>query len=369
MKKIIYLGDLNSPHFAKFTKYFADKCQLTVISAARPGAYSRERHGNIEVNYLNRYTGTKFDYLINLSLVKKIINSLQPDLIHAHYATSYGLLAAINSSRIPLIISTWGSDIIEFANISFIHRALISKVLSGATKIMATSKFLKKKTSELITCDHKPYIYVTPFGIDTSIFNGDENHLMSKNIEGKTINFFYAKSLEKYYNHLFVFEAIATMKKNFPNVNIKLTLAGEGSLKPQFEDAIANLGIQENVEFKGLASQNEVVEILKNTDLVLMPSISESYGVFALEAQAMGVPVVVSDAGGLPEVVLEGKTGFIIPLKEKGRFFDVLACLIKNRELRLKMGINGIRFVKNNFSVEKCMKIVDEIYGTLLKPL
>src|SRR5690606_25654391 len=129
--KILLLSDCNSPHTVKWAVSLAEK-NIDVLIFSFPddntGIYSK--YQNIKIisakipgkkQFKEEASISKITYLFSLFRLKKIIKQFKPDILHAHYATSYGLLGAITGFH-PFIISVWGTDVISFPNVSFLHK-------------------------------------------------------------------------------------------------------------------------------------------------------------------------------------------------------------------------------------------------------
>ena len=132
--KICYLGDANSIHTKKLCEYFSSiGYDMTVISL---------NDGNIKdtkVYNLNKKTSgvkyefSKLSYLSTIKRVKNILREINPDVVHAHYVSSYGLLAALSGFK-PVIMSVWGSDVYDFPKQSILHRNIIKYNLKKVNK-------------------------------------------------------------------------------------------------------------------------------------------------------------------------------------------------------------------------------------------
>ncbi len=362
MKKLLYFANASSAHMVKFVEYFHDLYDTAVVFI---GDAPRSYPENVHLYKLYDFTSTRADYILNLPRVRNIIREFKPDLIHAHYASSYGLLASFFKSAAPVIVSAWGTDITEFPRRSALNEFLLKRTLSRSDLIMATSRHLLKETARYSPAVSE--MLHTPFGVDTGHFRARNSEKLPGQAGSGTVKLFLAKDFERYYNHEFIFELVSRFKKTFATPRLEITLAGTGPMESCLKEKATGLGIAESVKFIGRVGRDRVAEELSGTDIVLMPSIVESYGVFALEAQAAGVPVIASSCGGLGEVVLDQKTGFVIPLKDREAFFERLRLLVFDRELREKMGRCAAAFVKNNFELSRCMEKIGSIYERVLE--
>ena len=133
--------------------------------------------------------------------------------------------------------------------------------------------------------------------------------------------------------------------------------------KQKLEALARKLEINKHTFFTGSLSRDKVKELLQEIDIFVMPTTcNESFGVSAVEAQAMRLPVIATKKGGIPEVVQDGKTGLLVNAKDSQQLAEAIIKLIENPELRRKMGERGQRFISENFTLEKCGGDLEEIY-------
>src|ERR1051325_5937881 len=168
--KLCILGDNGSTHIQKWVRAIAEykNIELHVISFDKGIKFD-----GVSYHPLKKYTGTKLDYFLNSFKVKSFIRTIEPNLIHAHYATSYGFLSAISGFH-PCIITGWGADIFDSPKNPFMNQ-ILKYSLSKADAITVLSKITSKEISKYT---NKP-VRIIPFGVDISRFspkekNGDE---------------------------------------------------------------------------------------------------------------------------------------------------------------------------------------------------
>src|SRR5690606_15881029 len=152
--RILLLGDSDSPHIIKWAKAI-NKSGIYVIiySFYKPDKLLYNESPEIKIYSLGLSRNlqmkeskdlSKTVYFKAIKQVKEIIKLLKPDILHAHYASSYGLIGALTGFH-PYIISVWGADIYHFPNYSFIHKGIIKYNLQKADKILSTSKVMKEE--------------------------------------------------------------------------------------------------------------------------------------------------------------------------------------------------------------------------------
>ena len=188
--KICYLADANNIHTKKMCEYFANKGYDVSVISLNDGEIPNVKVYSMKVETL--YSGSAFSkihYLGKLKRIKKIVKEINPDILHAHYASSYGLIAALINFK-PTILSVWGSDVYDFPKESFINKEVLKYNLKKADCILSTSYVMKRETEKYSNKD----IIVTPFGVDIERFKPSYKKSENNNIIIGTI-----KTLEEKY--------------------------------------------------------------------------------------------------------------------------------------------------------------------------
>ena len=311
----------------------------------------------VSLNYYDQKF-SKLSYLTVVRKIKSILNDEKPDILHAHYASSYGLLGALTKFH-PYIISVWGSDIFEFPYSSFIAKRILKFNLSKADYILATSNALANEVKKYSPKQCK----VTPFGVDTDVFvkNKKRNYF-----EGQSIVIGAIKTFEKVYGIEYLIRAFAIVADNLPEANLNLLLVGKGSCETEYHLMVKELGLEQKVIFAGYVDHTEISDCYNNLDIFVVPSIRESFGVSALEASACGLPVIASDTGGLPEVVINNVTGIIVPVQDSQAIAQAIKKLVEDKALREKLGNNGRKMVVENYKWSDCLAGMMNVYAGIL---
>lgn len=156
--------------------------------------------------------------------------------------------------------------------------------------------------------------------------------------------------------------ALALVRQRVPDV--RLYIAGSGPEQPALESEARSLGILDAVTFLGW--RGDLPRVLKSWDLYVQPSVMEPFGVAAMEAMAAGLPVVATAAGGLPELVEEGRTGRLVPPANPTLLADRIAELLLNPEQRKTLGTAGRARVREKFSVQRMVAAISDLYDQLL---
>ncbi len=162
--------------------------------------------------------------------------------------------------------------------------------------------------------------------------------------------------------HRYLLQAIADLRPSHPD--IRLVLFGEGYLNNQLRAQAASLGLGDVVQFAGF--RDDLDAFMGCIDIFAHPALAEGLGVAALKAAAAGVPVVGFDAGGLPEAVVSGETGVLVPAGDVDALRDALARLVEDAQLRQRMGAAGRQRMQNEFSIATMADRHVELYQSVL---
>ncbi|MDI6851721.1 MAG: glycosyltransferase family 4 protein [bacterium] len=301
----------------------------------------------------------KINYLKALPKVKSAIEEFKPDVLHAHYASSYGLIGALTKFH-PLIISLWGSDVFDFPKKSFLNALIIRHNLKKADKITSTSITMAREATKYTA----KKIDVVPFGVDIETFKPFE---VKKVFTEDSVVIGTVKSLEKKYGIDTLISAFALLKRKSKE-NLNLLIGGDGPERENLKQLVKELKVEDSVVFTGYIPHAQLPKYMNMIDIfVLLSRVEESFGVVVVEAMACGKPVVVSNKGGLPEVVEEGVTGFVVPAENPKATASAIETLIKDKELRKSMGRRGRERVLKLYNWKENVSKMIEIYEELLK--
>ncbi len=304
----------------------------------------------------------------NLLELRKIISKEKPDILHIHLwnpgACRFAFWA---SSQKNLKIVTTEHDPFPLKNLkkSFKKKTIRKTAVTIAVS-SANSDLLLRLYPEL-----KGKLSMIHNGIDLDAF--EKNLLQFTNQEKAKIrrqlfnadagNFIIttvaALHSRKGLNFLIdAFNEIYQTKRE-----CKLVIVGEGPQKKDLEKQIKKLGLQDAVKMTG--PQENIAKILKSSDLFVLPSVKEAFGLVVLEAMAAKLPVIASKVGGIPEIIEDGKNGMLTNPEDKTALAQKMLLLIKNAPLREKIAFLGHHRVKD-FDVKKMVKKTEAVYDQVL---
>jgi glycosyltransferase involved in cell wall biosynthesis len=162
----------------------------------------------------------------------------------------------------------------------------------------------------------------------------------------------------------FLIEAAAQLKPRFPE--LKLVIAGDGFERPELERLAAERGLAEDCTFLGWVPNADLPPLYRAAAVSVIPSLEEGFGIPAAEAMGCGIPVVASDAGGLPEVVEDGTCGFVVPKGNADALAEAIGRLLADPELRARMGAAARERALRLFDWDIAARAFDSLYRQVL---
>ena len=325
---------------------------------------------NVYFHEVNTEEYPLFDYTpYDTTLTSKLIDVVKYeklDLLHVHYAIPHATVAflakqilASEGIDIPFITTLHGTDItLVGSDRSF--APVVAFSINQSDGVTAVSKHLRNQTCEQLKIIKE--IEVIYNFIDFSRFSrSNKEHFRmaiaphGEKIMVHTSNFRKVKRIE---DAIYAFEIV---RKQIP---AKLLLVGDGPERPRLERLCRDLGLYEDVRFLG--KQDAVEEILAVADLFIIPSANESFGLAALEAMACEVPVISSNAGGLPEVNIHGTTGFLSDIGDVASMAENSLRLLQNPELLQTFRTNALAHAKT-FDISFILPQYEAYYQKVLE--
>lgn len=164
--------------------------------------------------------------------------------------------------------------------------------------------------------------------------------------------------------HKYLIEAISKLLQKDRDVN--LVIVGDGPQRESLKNYAKKLNISRNIQFEGVI--HNVHDVLKKSDIFVLPSINrEGLGISIIEAMSLGLPVIGSNIGGIPELIEDGVNGFIVPPRDSNALAEKLEVLIQDKDMRYRMGKKARQCFENGFNVVKMIRSIEKIYYKLLK--
>lgn len=356
--KVLLLASGKSYHATRWANAISDMGYsvtfVTIHKVVRP------LNKQVKVFYLGGLG--KLSYVTALPGLKRLIQQETPDIVHSHSAGGYGFLGLMSGFS-PWILSVYGKDIYIGPEKSPLHKFIIDRMLLKADRVLSTSHAMAEETIRHYPSLKRPE--VTPFGVDTVLFKPS---IRVGKSSSDCIHFGIVKKLEKKYGIDILITAFSDLLRR-PNIDATLDIVGTGQEQDSLQKLSKTLGCSERVRFRGAIPNDEVPRFLNTLDIFVASSRedSESFGVAIVEASAMALPVVVSDVGGLPEVVEHNRTGLVVPREDPIALCNAMERLASDKDLGMRLGLAGRSKVEKEYEWDKNVSQVIDIYEEVLK--
>jgi len=303
------------------------------------------------------------------TLMPSMITSLlkeEADIIHAHgyyYFPAYLAALARHITGIPLVLTTHSGPESRMPSLRKLYNQTVGKFCLKTTDQIIS---LTRRGAEYLTSigARSEKISVIPNGVDTNLFSRRTDGYSFREkygIIGNVILFVGRLSKVKGLNYLI--DAMPEILNEVPDA-ILLIIGPDFGLKTELRRRAKQLYIEKKVLFTGTLSGAELVDSYAASDVFVLPSIAESFGIVLLEAMAMGKPVIATDIGAARDLIQNGVNGFIIKPRRPDQIAKAVISLIKNRNLATKMGdIN--RKIASEYSWDNITQAISQVYREL----
>jgi len=316
----------------------------------------------VEVNdyYVFRYPPYDLSLASKMAQVAKM---QQLDLLHVHYAVPHAVCAYLAKqmcdNQLKTVTTLHGTDITVLAQDESL-KDLIRLAIHQSDAVTAVSQDLINETRGLL--DIASPIDLTYNFVDKRVYYPRESSALRAD---------YAAPHEKVLMHISNFRPVkrvhdvvdifARVSQELP---AKLLLVGEGPELSKIQCYIRSLGLEDRVHFLG--KQEDVAQVISMADVLLLPSEKESFGLVALEAMACGVPTIGSTAGGIPELVTSGETGFLSPIGDVEDMASNAIMLLRDDRLHEKVKQACIQRARHEFCNDSITTLYEQIYYRVL---
>lgn len=361
----------------------ANGCEVRVLAPAYKGLKSHTIDGTPVLRF--RYAPAKLEILthdegapskmagrpwLQLLAIPYIISGFlkcfssclkwRPHLIHAHWPFPHAIIAlgAAKVFRIPLVLNFHGAELLLIRKHAWI-KPVLKFLIGQADAIFANSSFTAGKIKALRASE----VFISPYG--TTLAKGKSEELHAR--RGRFKILFVGRHIERK-GLTYLIRAAALLSKE----EFEVRIVGAGDLTEKLKAEAAELA-PEIVVFTGKLSPEELAAEYQSANAFTLPAIvdskgdTEGLGVVLIEAAEANLPIVASNVGGIPDVVLDGVTGLLVPEKNPKALAEAFKRLASDEELMARLNRNAHEHIRKNFSWEPILKKQLELYRSLMK--
>lgn len=300
----------------------------------------------------------------------QLLGDRKPALIHAHFGVE-GLYALPLSKRldIPLVTTFHGFDattsvpaLLRSGSPSWINYAFFRRQLAKhGDMFICVSEYIRKRVIDLGFPEERTRVHY--MGIDTQAIQPRDPAMETRTL------LHVARLVEKKGTE-YLIRAFAEVALKMPDV--ELVIIGDGPLKNKLSNLSESIGLGKRIRFLGAQSHEVVLQWMQKAAALLLPSVTaetgdaEGLGMVLLEAAATGVPVIGSFHGGIPEAIIDGQTGYLVPERDIHVLAEHISELLENDNKRIMMGKNARILMEERFDIRKQTALLEELYEELL---
>lgn len=330
------------------------------LNKVYPNIYFHE----VDVNQYAVFQYPPYDLAL-ASKLAEVAKREKLDIIHAHYAVPHAVCAFLakqmTGNSVKVVTTLHGTDITVLGYDSSL-KEIIRFAIESSDRVTAVSHSLAAQTYDLIKPDKK--IETIHNFLDERVYLREDHEMLKAHYgllqdEKVIIHVSNFRKVKRVQDVIHVFQKISQV------VHAKLLLIGDGPEKSVVCELVKNLGLTDRVLFLG--KQEKVEEFYSISDLKLLLSEKESFGLVLLEAMACGVPCIGTNVGGIPEVITHGETGFLVPFGDIDEAAKYAVALLKDETLHQQVSMAAWSSVRDNFSSEKIVREYEELYLELIE--
>lgn len=308
-------------------------------------------------------------FLISCFLNSLLLYIREPiAVIHTHWLIPQGFIGAVFHKmwKIPHVATVHGSDL----NIITNHKILapVGRFIIRHSNVVTVNSTYMKQQMISFAPDCRLNIRVVPMGIDLEKYR--ERSFSDFKEKYKASHFILSVGrLIDWKGTIFLIDAMSEVIRSFPNA--VLLVAGSGPEKKSLVRRVHELELDKNVKFLGIVNNEALCSLYQSADIFVLPSIqkdgkTEALGVVLLEAMAAGCPVIGSNVGGIPDIITDGESGFLVPEQNPAMLSEKIVVLLSDSLLSEKFRKAGYETVQQRFSWDVVSLQFSEVYNQVL---
>jgi colanic acid/amylovoran biosynthesis glycosyltransferase len=300
----------------------------------------------------------------NMRPYMRLLERQRPSLIHAHFGIEgVSVLALAKRLGIPLVTTFHGFDATLKTHVMlgspawFRYPLLRDKLAREGTLFLCASAFIRQKLLAAGFPEQRTHTHY--IGVDCKAVSPREE------LEEQPVILHVARLVEVKGTQ-YLLRAFAALARKYDHA--QLLILGDGPLRARLEALAASLGIAGRTQFLGALSHVDVLSWMRKATMLVLPGIrtttgrEEGLGMVLLEAAATGLPIIGSRVGGIPECILDGKTGFLVPERDQDALAQRMAELLDDTGKRRQMGREGRALVERQFDIDRQTEALERFY-------
>lgn len=351
--------------------------EVHVVTPMRPGTSQVESRGGITIHrfkHIGWRKGTRLGELRGIPiffmgsfLVSGILQSIHVitqyhlELIHAYWVIPGGFIGIVagSATKRPVVATAAGSDI-HTASKGF-TKLITTVTLARLSKVFSPGTDLGIRCVKLGANPKKVHVILGHAGIELDRFSPSEVAVNEESaLSNKPHPILYIGNLSKPKRVDTIIRAMPRVVNELPEA--RLTIVGDGEEHQRLESLVSQLELESRVTFAGISPHELIPQWMKTAEIFVHCSDNEGLPVAIMEALACGKPIVASPVGGIPDLVKDGETGFLLEPDDVDGFAERMVTLLSNRQLVARMGNNARAFAEKHLARDVILEQIEAVY-------
>ena len=348
---------------------------VSIITSGYNGLPSQEVINGVEVVRVPVLRRTKIETATNLSMLSyvpfcvykfKSLSGRKFDIINTHFAVPSGPAGHMIAkyANLPNVLSIHGGDIFDPSKFFSPHKIpglkqTVRKMLNAADRVVAQST--DTKNNALHFYGIKRPVDIIPLGIKKPIFQRRSRKELGYEKNETLIVAIGRLVARKNLSETLI--VLAAVKKRH---NFKFIIIGDGPARTSLEEQVSQLGLRDNVHFKGTISDEEKFQLLNIANLYISTAMHEGFGLVFLEAMECGLPIVCYNRGGQTDFLLNGETGFVTEFGNQKAFVENVLSIISNPDMQANIGANNKKLAPD-FYISNCAEKYISLFEQVIR--
>ncbi|MHC5108676.1 MAG: glycosyltransferase family 4 protein [Planctomycetota bacterium] len=358
--KVCLFGDARSPHIVRLSTSLARVVEEVVVVTHKPARILGVKVAKFSVpppglRNFRRWESRRDRYLLDFLH--------QFDVVNMHFMHDWGLEEWMIDQGC-LVVSPWGSDVVQPPGEAAPDDSLVSQrkmLLHAAAGVTVVGDTLAHAVSDY--AEFEPWrVSIVPWGIDLTSF---DRARFPKNRRGAAVRIGFFKGFRPVYGASTLVRAIPSVLARHPHV--RFDFLGTGAELGPCQDLAESLGVAHAIEWMGSRHHWEIPGIMAGWRMTVIPSLQEAFGMAAIEASAMTLPVIASNVGGLRDSVLHHETGLLVPPSDPSALATAIIEMVESPGLCQDFGEAGRSFVEMNYDRFHCLQRQLDAYRCFLE--
>lgn len=294
--RILFVADAASIHTRRWLEHFQRRGDDVHVAS-----FQKYEIPNVTLHLLPTFGLGKLGYFYSLLALPRIFSNVRPDVVHAHYLTSYGFLAAFAGLR-PLVVTAWGSDVLIAPKKSRLLRSFVSYAVRHANAVTTLADHMNLAVAELGIPFEQ--IMTTPFGVDTKFFRPNPDRSVNS-----ILTLISTRNFDVVYDIETLLRSLALVFSN--GRSLKVDLVGDGPLKQELICLAHDLGIASFVNFHGHVEHSVLAKLLADADIFVTSALSDGNNVSLNEAMASGCFPIATEIPANAQWIKDKENGYL----------------------------------------------------------